>query len=590
MSRVHAFEVALRREDVLHFLGYPDGREPAPALARLLDRAITEARRLARPRAAWRRLPIGEAPAVELDPLAAAGLVVGLVTAGRQIEELAAERLAAGDATSALLLDAAGSAAVEEAADRAGAAIVAELDGGDPLAALFAGDRASGGHVSCRISPGYGRWALSAQRAALRPAAAPGARRRARRVAADVPPQVGLLRDVDRRRRAAGGGPFGLRALRPRELPLSAGSAGVRPRFELLGGEEVVRIVDDALVVLATIGVVVENADAAELLRAARAEERGGRFFLDEAAVRGAIAVAPRRFALFDRGGAPALLYGEGTTHFAPGSAAIYRLDAASGERRPATTDDLVLLARLTDGLHGFAAQSTALVPDDVPEAIADRWRLYVALREGRKPVVTGTFRKDGFAPMRALLAAVRGGERELAERPLAVFDCCPTSPLRWSDLTAQALVDGARAGVPVQTVPVPMTGATAPVTLRDAIAQQIAEGLSGLVIAQLAQPGAAVVLGGAPSAFDMRQGAAAMGAIESALLNAAHAQVAHHLGSAGARLSGPVRRQGRRLPGRNGERLGCPARRARRHRPRLGTGAARFPADPVVRETAARP
>jgi trimethylamine--corrinoid protein Co-methyltransferase len=305
----------------------------------------------------------------------------------------------------------------------------------------------------------------------------------------------------------------------------------VRPRLELFAREDVDRIVDDALAVLATVGFAVESRDASDLLRSAGVAERSGRFFAEESAVRGALASAPRRFALYDRDGAPAVRYGEGEVHFDPGSAAIHLLDGETDERRLATTPDLVSLARLVDVLPAYAAQATALVPSDVPEAIADRWRLYVALTQGRKPVVTGTFRKDGFAPMRALLAAVRGGERELAERPLAIFDCCPTSPLKWSDLTAQALLDAVRAGLPVQTVPVPMTGATSPVTLREAVVQQVAEGLSGLLLAQLARPGAAVVLGGAPSAFDMRHGTAAMGAIESAMLNVGHAQVARHLG-----------------------------------------------------------
>lgn len=163
---MRAFAVTIRRADVLHFLGYPAGREPAPQLSRQLEAAIEEARSLCVPRAGWRRLPIAEARAVELEPLPAEGLVVGLVTAGGSLETRTADHLAAGDATAALLLDAAGSAAVEEAADRAGAAIVAELAGGDPEAALLVDDRSAGaGHVSCRVSPGYGRWPLSAQRA-----------------------------------------------------------------------------------------------------------------------------------------------------------------------------------------------------------------------------------------------------------------------------------------------------------------------------------------------------------------------------------------------------------------------------------------
>lgn len=306
-------------------------------------------------------------------------------------------------------------------------------------------------------------------------------------------------------------------------------------RFELLADGEVASILDDALRTLERVGVKVENLAAAELLLAAGASRRDGRLLLPERQVRAALATPPASFALCDRNGAPAFELGKGRTSFDPGSAAIYRIDsscvAAAGGRRPATTADVIALARLVDGLPGYAAQSTALVPGDVPDAIADRWRLFLALLNGSKPVVTGTFSKHGFAPMLAMLTAVRGSERALRERPLALFDCCPTSPLTWSDLTAAALVDAARAGVPANLVAVPMTGATAPVTLRGALVQLAAENLAGVAIHQLAAPGAPLVWGGAPSAFDMRHGSAAMGAIESAMLNVANAQIGRALG-----------------------------------------------------------
>jgi trimethylamine--corrinoid protein Co-methyltransferase len=297
----------------------------------------------------------------------------------------------------------------------------------------------------------------------------------------------------------------------------------VRPRLELLGRDRIESLVGEACHALETIGVAVENETAEALLLEGGGARPAGRVRLPERLVRGALETAPRRFTLHDRDGAPAVELGAGRLQF--------RLDPATGRRRPATSADVVELVRLVDGLPHFAAQSTALVPADVPAELTDRWRLYLALRHGRKPVVTGTFRKDGFAPMRALLAAVAGGESELAERPRALFDCCPTSPFAWSDLTAQALVDAARAGVPANLIAMPMTGATAPVALEGALVQLAAENLSGLVLHQLAAPGAPIVWGGAPAAFDMRQGSAALAAIESAMLNAANAEVGRHLG-----------------------------------------------------------
>lgn len=303
------------------------------------------------------------------------------------------------------------------------------------------------------------------------------------------------------------------------------------PRLELLSASDVERLIGEAMQTLDRHGVAVENSAAAELLEGAGARSREGRLFLDETLVRAALATVPAQFTLYDRGGAPTVELGRGSTAFDPGSAAIYRLDVATGERRLATTGDVVELVRLVDGLPAYAAQSTALVPDDVPETLADRWRLFLALVHGRKPIVTGTFTRDGFAAMLALLRAVRGGADSLAAKPLALFDCCPTSPLSWSDLTAAALLEAARAGVPANLVAVPMTGATAPVTLWGALVQLAAENLAGVAMHQLARPGAPLVWGGAPAAFDMRQGAAAMGAIESSMLNVANSQVGRALG-----------------------------------------------------------
>lgn len=313
----------------------------------------------------------------------------------------------------------------------------------------------------------------------------------------------------------------------------------MKPRLELLASEEAERVLGEAFLVLARVGIRIENAPAEELLLAAGAERRAERLFLDEPLVRGALATAPGAFTLHDRGSEAVVELGRGSSSFDPGSAAIYRIGGGRGaangsgenHRRPATTADVVDLVRLVDGLPAFAAQSTALVPGDVPDRLADRWRLFLALVYGTKPVVTGTFSKDGFAPMLEMLRAVRGGTAALAARPLALFDCCPTSPLTWSDLTAAALVDAARAGVPATLVAVPMTGATAPVTLRGALVQLAAENLAGVAIHQLAAPGAPLVWGGAPSAFDMRFGSAAMGAIESAMLNVANAQLGRALG-----------------------------------------------------------
>jgi trimethylamine--corrinoid protein Co-methyltransferase len=78
--------------------------------------------------------------------------------------------------------------------------------------------------------------------------------------------------------------------------------------------------------------------------------------------------------------------------------------------------------------------------------------------------------------------------------------------------------------------VSMPLAGAAAPVTLLGAITQHAAECLSGITIHQLAQPGAPIVWGGAPAIFDMRKGTTPMGAIETAMIDSAYAQVGKSL------------------------------------------------------------
>ena len=283
--------------------------------------------------------------------------------------------------------------------------------------------------------------------------------------------------------------------------------------------------------VLSTVGVFVENDEALRLLGDAGQRVKGRRVLLEEQALRDALAWAPGRVLLSDRDGRPAVDLSGDKVHFDPGSAALHLLDPHTRRRRPPMAKDCVHLAWVAESCRNFAAQSTSLIPGDLPEAMADRFRLYLALRNCRKPVVTGTFVKDAFGVMKDMLVAVRGSEEALRQSPLAIFDCCPTPPLKWSDLTCQALIDCARFGIPAQMVSMPLAGATSPVTLREMVLQHCAECLSGVLIHQIASPGAPIIWGGSPSAFDMRHGTTPMGAIETMMVDMAYAQVGKHLG-----------------------------------------------------------
>jgi trimethylamine--corrinoid protein Co-methyltransferase len=303
--------------------------------------------------------------------------------------------------------------------------------------------------------------------------------------------------------------------------------------LRLLDDALIDRILDEARDLLVTLGVEIHNPAVLALLgdHGARVEVATHRAFLPGPLVDRALSSSPRAFRLFDVLGRETHHFAGDRVHFTPGSAAIHVLDGETGEIRPPTTADYVRYVQVVSGLPHIAAQSTAFIPADVPSRVSDSYRLFLSLLYGEKPVVTGAFTVEAFGVMRDLQVIARGSEAALAERPLTIFSCCPTAPLKWSDVTSQNVVDCARAGIPVEFVSMPLSGFMAPVTLVGSVIQHAAETLSGVVISQLARPGAPMLWGGSPAIFDVRYETTPMGAVETMMLDCANSEVGKRLG-----------------------------------------------------------
>jgi trimethylamine---corrinoid protein Co-methyltransferase len=306
----------------------------------------------------------------------------------------------------------------------------------------------------------------------------------------------------------------------------------VKPRFSLLEPELVTRILDEAYILLDKLGVEIHNPELLALLagHGCRVDRDTMRARPHRGLVEKTLSTVPRSFKLHDTLGNETHDFSPGHTYFTPGSAALNILDYDTGKMRRPDTRDFVRLCRLVSGLEHIAAQSTAFIPADVPDGISDSYRLYLCLQHCEKPAVTGAFRAESFGVMRDLQLAVRGSAQALKEEPLCIFSCCPTSPLKWSDVTSQNTVDCARAGIPVEFIAMPLSGFMAPVTLVGTLIQHTAETLSGILISQLAAPGAPVLYGGSPAQFDYRFETTPMGAVETMLVDCAYAEIGRAL------------------------------------------------------------
>jgi len=273
----------------------------------------------------------------------------------------------------------------------------------------------------------------------------------------------------------------------------------------------------------------VNNRHALELLKENGCTVDADIVHTPQSLVEETIKKAPSSFNLYTREADETHQVGGDNVIYNPGSAAIFFTDRETGLMRRANAQDFKELVRLTDALTHIHAQSTAMVPADVPDQISDLYRLYVILKNSSKPIVTGAFTKEGLTDMKNMLEAVAGDG--LAEAPRAIFDCCPSSPLMWSDVTCQNLLDCVAYGVPAEIIPAPQMGATSPVTIAGTIVEANAEFLSGAVISQLAEPGSPVVYGGSPSVFDMRHCTARLGAVEAVMAACAFAEMGKHYG-----------------------------------------------------------
>jgi trimethylamine--corrinoid protein Co-methyltransferase len=301
--------------------------------------------------------------------------------------------------------------------------------------------------------------------------------------------------------------------------------------FRLLERDEIEEIHFTTLRLLERTGVDVRNGEALRLLEENGCEVEGRRVRVPGELVEECLEKPPSEIELYSREGDRRLFVGGERVIYNPGSAAIYVLDHGSGEIRRGTSEDLVRLVRLADALEHIEAQSTAIVPSDIPDEVADLYRLYLVLTNSDKPVVTGAFTKRGLIDMVEMLKAAVGGGEELERRPRAIFDCCPSSPLSWGDVTCQYLLDCAERSIPAEIVPAPQIGATSPATLAGTLVQSNAEIISGIVISQLKRAGAPIIYGGSPILFDMRYCTARLGAMEAIMAACAGAEIGKHYG-----------------------------------------------------------
>jgi trimethylamine--corrinoid protein Co-methyltransferase len=205
-------------------------------------------------------------------------------------------------------------------------------------------------------------------------------------------------------------------------------------------------------------------------------------------------------------------------------------MDVETWNRRRTTLDDVAKLVRLADALeHYTLLHSGAIMPhiEGIPDEVAHVHGYLTSVKNSSK-VIKGVVRgKQKARDCIRMAAAIAGGEEALRRHPNIFTTCNVISPLEYMVEQTEGLIEYAKMGLPVDIASEPQCGATSPVTLAGTVVQQTAEILGMIVIAQLINPGTPVLMGTVAAAMDLRNGMIALGGVEAALINAAHAQMA---------------------------------------------------------------
>jgi trimethylamine--corrinoid protein Co-methyltransferase len=140
--------------------------------------------------------------------------------------------------------------------------------------------------------------------------------------------------------------------------------------------------------------------------------------------------------------------------------------------------------------------------------------RSVVALTD--KPTFIYSRGREAVADSLEILRIAQGVDQQaFAKRVHCYTVVNANSPLQLDELMCAGIIDFAKAQQAMILTPFTLAGAMAPVTIPGALAQQNAEALAGIALAQIVQPGAPVVYGGFTSNVDMKTGAPAFGTPE---------------------------------------------------------------------------
>ncbi len=203
--------------------------------------------------------------------------------------------------------------------------------------------------------------------------------------------------------------------------------------------------------------------------------------------------------------------------------------DYETQTRRTGTLVDVTKGIVLGNALQHVGVVNGIVTPSDVPLSLIDVYtcrELLVHTDCARKKSRLWIYSPQSAKFIIEMTKAAVGADKFAREKPI-YFTVEAVSPLGYSDHSLAIALVMVKAGLNVFLGPIPMAGATAPVTRAGVLTLANAETLGGITFVQCLNPHQPAIYNGASHTMDMKSTVCSFGSPNQTLLGIAHAQMA---------------------------------------------------------------
>jgi len=289
------------------------------------------------------------------------------------------------------------------------------------------------------------------------------------------------------------------------------------------------KIIESAFQILQQIGMANAPAWLVQLCITKGAKQRDdGRLIFPRSLVEAALSRAAKRLSLPGFVDHHGIDIGGNQVHIGTAGAAVQMLNSDTGEYRDSTLSDLYQMMRLVDCCDNVHYGGRPVVARDMAEPLdLDLNTAYACLKGTSKPIGTSFDCAAHVGPVVDLFDMALDNGRNFHQQPFCfaiVVHVVP--PLRFADEGVDIIREAIKQGMPLQICSAGQAGATSPATLAGTLAQGLAESLAGMMVVDAIKPGHPCAFAFMPFVSDLRTGAMSGGGGESAVSNAAAAQL----------------------------------------------------------------